>query len=79
MVEFKVIKGSSSGKLVESTTSRLVKDDEVLIKVTHSGVCFTDQVMNTHPAVHTIYQLTDNVALSPSRHGARARGNWNCC
>ena len=43
MVEFKVIKGSPTGQLVEST-SRNVETDKVLNKITHSGVCYTDQV-----------------------------------
>ncbi|UKZ72332.1 uncharacterized protein TrAtP1_013275 [Trichoderma atroviride] len=42
MVEFKVIKGSSTGILVDAVSSREIKSDEVLINVTHSGVCFTD-------------------------------------
>ncbi|KAL7972186.1 GroES-like protein [Trichoderma sp. SZMC 28014] len=42
MVEFKVIKGSSTGALVDAVSSREIKPDEVLIDVTHSGVCFTD-------------------------------------
>ncbi|KAL7931445.1 GroES-like protein [Trichoderma chlorosporum] len=42
MVEFKVVKGSSDGTLVDATSSREVKNDEVLIDVTHSGVCYTD-------------------------------------
>jgi D-arabinose 1-dehydrogenase-like Zn-dependent alcohol dehydrogenase len=44
MVEFKVIKGSSNGVLVDAVSSREIKSDEVLIDVTHSGVCFTDYV-----------------------------------
>ncbi len=43
MVTFTVFKGSKSGKIVESTTTRDVGPDEVLIKVTHSGVCGTDE------------------------------------
>ena len=42
MVKFKVYKGSESGDIVESMTKRDVLPDEVLIKVTHSGVCGTD-------------------------------------
>lgn len=44
MVEFKVVKGSPDGTLVDATSSRQVKSDEVVIDVTHSGVCFTDYV-----------------------------------
>jgi threonine dehydrogenase-like Zn-dependent dehydrogenase len=42
-IEFTVYKGSQEGKIVKSTTH---KDDlspsEVLVKVTHSGLCGTD-------------------------------------
>lgn len=44
MVEFKVVKGSSNGTLVDAVSSREIKSDEVLIDVTHSGVCYTDYV-----------------------------------
>lgn len=43
MVQFTVFKGSESGKIVESTTTRELGPDEVLIKVTHSGLCGTDE------------------------------------
>lgn len=43
MVEFTVYKGSADRKIVESKTTKEVKPDEVLIKVTHSGVCGTDE------------------------------------
>lgn len=43
MPEFTVYKGSNEGKIVKSTTKRELGADEVLIKVTHSGVCGTDE------------------------------------
>lgn len=43
MVSFTVFKGSQNGKIVKSTTTREVGPDEVLIKVTHSGLCGTDE------------------------------------
>jgi threonine dehydrogenase-like Zn-dependent dehydrogenase len=43
MVDFTVFKGSKEGKIVQSTTTRDIKADEVLIKVTHSGLCGTDE------------------------------------
>ncbi|KAF8864935.1 putative NADP-dependent alcohol dehydrogenase C 2 [Acephala macrosclerotiorum] len=43
MVEFTVFKGSKEGKIVESKTKRELGPDEVLVKVTHSGVCGTDE------------------------------------
>lgn len=43
MVEFTVYKGSKEGRIVKATTTRELKDDEVLIKITHSGLCGTDE------------------------------------
>jgi len=43
MVEFTVYKGSKEGKIVKSTTKKELGPDEVLIKVTHSGLCGTDE------------------------------------
>ncbi|KAL3424288.1 zinc-binding alcohol [Phlyctema vagabunda] len=43
MVEFTVFKGSESGAIVKSSTTREIKPDEVLIKITHSGLCGTDE------------------------------------
>jgi hypothetical protein len=43
MVEFTVFKGSKQGKIIKSTTRKELKPDEILIKVTHSGVCGTDE------------------------------------
>ena len=43
MVQFTVFKGSKEGKIVESTTTRELGADEVLIKVSHSGLCGTDE------------------------------------
>jgi threonine dehydrogenase-like Zn-dependent dehydrogenase len=43
MPSFTVYKGSESGKIVEATTTREVKPHEVLVKITHSGLCGTDE------------------------------------
>ncbi|KAF8250939.1 GroES-like protein [Wilcoxina mikolae CBS 423.85] len=40
--KFTVFKGDSNGKIVEATTERTVGPDEVLIRITHSGLCGTD-------------------------------------
>ncbi|KAK9312006.1 chaperonin 10-like protein [Lipomyces starkeyi] len=41
--DFTVYKGSHDGKVLKSTTHKDdLKGDQVLVKVTHSGVCFTD-------------------------------------
>ena len=41
-VDFTVWKGSKDGKIIESKGSRPIGPDEVLVKVTHSGLCGTD-------------------------------------
>jgi threonine dehydrogenase-like Zn-dependent dehydrogenase len=51
MVRFTVFKGSEEGKIVQSTTTKDIKEDEVLIKVTHSGVCGTDEHQRTRDVV----------------------------
>lgn len=43
MVSFTVFKGSKEGKIVEATTEREVGHDEVLVRITHSGLCGTDE------------------------------------
>lgn len=43
MVSFTVFKGSKEGSIIEGTTTREIGTDEVLVKVTHSGVCGTDE------------------------------------
>ncbi|KAG2362551.1 chaperonin 10-like protein [Suillus spraguei] len=42
-IDFTVFKGSSTGQIVESKTHReSIKADEVLLKITHAGLCGTD-------------------------------------
>jgi D-arabinose 1-dehydrogenase-like Zn-dependent alcohol dehydrogenase len=41
--EFTVYKGSSSGSIVKATTRRVIGKDQVLVHLTHSGVCGTDE------------------------------------
>lgn len=43
MVDFTVYKGSKSGAIVKATTTREVKPGEVLVRITHSGLCGTDE------------------------------------
>lgn len=43
MVSFTVFKGSKTGAIIESKSTREVGPDEVLVKITHSGVCGTDE------------------------------------
>lgn len=43
MTTFTTFKGSKSGKIVESSTTREIRPDEVLVRITHSGLCGTDE------------------------------------
>ncbi|KAI9643228.1 hypothetical protein NHQ30_007844 [Ciborinia camelliae] len=43
MVEFTVFKGSKEGKIVKATTTREIGPNDVLVKITHSGLCGTDE------------------------------------
>ena len=43
-IKFTIYKGSASGKVVESTTHRdRLHGEEVLLRVTHSSLCGTDE------------------------------------
>lgn len=42
MVEITVFKGDQNGKIFKSTTTKEIGPNEVLVKVTHSGLCGTD-------------------------------------
>ena len=48
-INFKIYKGSKTGEIVESSVHRdHLTGDEVLIRVTHSGLCATDEMnLNT--------------------------------
>ncbi|TGO61611.1 hypothetical protein BCON_0026g00550 [Botryotinia convoluta] len=43
MVDFTVFKGSKEGKIVKATTTREIGPNDVLVKITHSGLCGTDE------------------------------------
>jgi threonine dehydrogenase-like Zn-dependent dehydrogenase len=43
MVSFTVFKGSKEGKIVKDTTTREIGPNDVLIRITHSGLCGTDE------------------------------------
>lgn len=43
-INFTVYKGSKSGSIVEGSTHQdTLQGDEVLLKITHSGLCGTDE------------------------------------
>lgn len=51
-IDFTVYKGSSSGKVVKSKTHKeVLQPDEVLIKITHAGLCGTDLHYKTQDMV----------------------------
>lgn len=43
MPSFTVFKGTKEGKIEEATTTREIGHDEVLVRITHSGLCGTDE------------------------------------
>ncbi|KAJ7896250.1 chaperonin 10-like protein [Mycena olivaceomarginata] len=68
-VEFTVFKGSASAGIVESTTRRDgPTGNEVLVKITHSGICGTDEhfkhadMVLGHEGVGTVEQIGDRVS-----------------
>lgn len=50
-IDFTVYKGSSSGKIVESKTHKDMRPDEVLVRITHAGLCGTDLHYKTQDMV----------------------------
>ncbi|KAJ7211155.1 putative NADP-dependent alcohol dehydrogenase C 2 [Mycena pura] len=68
-VEFTVFKGSPGGAIVQSKTRRgAPKGKEVLIRVTHSGICGTDEhykhadMVLGHEGVGTVEQIGEGVS-----------------
>jgi cobalamin biosynthesis protein CbiD len=69
MVEFTVFKGSKSGSIVESKTTKNIGPHDVLLKVTHSGLCFTDvhfkhsDIVLGHEGVGVVLETGPEVTL----------------
>lgn len=69
MATFTVFKGSHDGKIVKGETTRNVGSSEVLVKITHSGVCGTDlhyqhaDMVLGHEGVGVVEKLGDGVRL----------------
>ncbi|KAJ7810299.1 putative NADP-dependent alcohol dehydrogenase C 2 [Mycena olivaceomarginata] len=68
-VEFTVFKGSANEGIIESTTRRHgPTGNEVLVKITHSGICGTDEhfkladMVLGHEGVGTVEQIGDRVS-----------------
>ncbi|KAG1744155.1 chaperonin 10-like protein [Suillus paluster] len=67
-IDFTVFKGSSSGKIIQSKSHKeSIKPDEVLLRITHAGVCGTDQHHKTsdmvlgHEGVGVVQQIGSQV------------------
>ncbi|KAK4936440.1 hypothetical protein LTR10_022657 [Elasticomyces elasticus] len=69
MVDFKVFKGSKGGKIVEGTSHKEIGPKEVLLKVTHSGLCGTDihykgvDMVLGHEGVGIVEEVGSNVTM----------------
>jgi threonine dehydrogenase-like Zn-dependent dehydrogenase len=68
MVSFTVFKGSKEGKIVKSTSTREIRPDEVLVRITHSGLCGTDEHFKYKDMVlgHEGAGVVEVSSLSPS-------------
>jgi threonine dehydrogenase-like Zn-dependent dehydrogenase len=69
MPSFTVYKGSEGGKIVEAKTSKEIGPTDVLVRVTHSGLCGTDvhykgadQVLG-HEGAGIVEEIGSNVTL----------------
>jgi hypothetical protein len=65
MPSFTVYRGSESGAIVKATTTREVGPDEVLVRVTHSGVCGTDE-HHRHSGIVLGHEGTGVVEVHPT-------------
>lgn len=69
-LDFTVFKGSKEGKIVEATSHREPGPTEVIVKISHSGVCGTDEHYRHsdlglgHEGVGTIVEVGANVEES---------------
>lgn len=80
MPSFTVFKGSKDGSIKETTTTKDLGPNEVLIKVTHSGLCGTDihykhvDMGLGHEGVGEVTEIGKDVKLF--KKGDRA--GWGC-
>lgn len=69
MVDFTVFKGSKGGAIQKATTTKSIGDHEVLVEVTHSGLCGTDAHYKGadmglgHEGAGTVKQLGEKTTL----------------
>ena len=68
-IEFQTFKGSEGGKIVKSTTTKEIKPNQVVVQVTHSGLCGTDihykgaDMVLGHEGVGLVKDVGENVRL----------------
>ncbi|KKY26482.1 putative nadp-dependent alcohol dehydrogenase [Phaeomoniella chlamydospora] len=85
MVEFTVFKGSKEGKLVKSTVSKELGAKEVLIQVTHSGLCGTDlhfkhaDMALGHEGVGVVTEVGKDVTLVKTGERVGWGYEHSCC
>ncbi|KAJ9623307.1 hypothetical protein H2204_011213 [Knufia peltigerae] len=78
MVSFTVFKGDRDGQLFEDTTTRNIGPHEVLIRITHSGLCGTDLHYKTtnsglgHEGVGVVEEIGESV----TRFKKGERAGW---
>jgi D-arabinose 1-dehydrogenase-like Zn-dependent alcohol dehydrogenase len=69
MVDFKVFRGSESGAIKETKTSKALGRNDVLVKVSHSGLCGTDAHYKSadvglgHEGAGTVQAIGENTSL----------------
>lgn len=78
-IDFTVFKGSPNGKIIESKTHKeTIKPDEVLLKITHAGLCGTDQHHKTSDMVlgHEGVGIVQQVGSQVTAFKAGDRAGW---
>jgi D-arabinose 1-dehydrogenase-like Zn-dependent alcohol dehydrogenase len=82
-VDFTVFKGSPSGDIIEATGHRDPKPTEVIVKISHCGVCGTDEhylragVGLGHEGIGTITEVGSFVhEVSDFKVGDRVGMGW---
>lgn len=76
MVEFTVFKGDKKGKIIKDTTTKDIGPYDVLIKITHSGLCGTDthyknaNIALGHEGVGVVEDVGKDVKLVIEQVGA---------
>lgn len=82
-IDFTVFKGSKSGEIVEGKGHRELRPTEVFVKISHCGVCGTDEHFRHadmglgHEGIGTITELGSAVSeISEFKVGDRVGMGW---